>query len=130
MQVGFNYVISDTVTPASESTQAILDTQNNYWTLNFSSAFALTDKTDLHAGYFFYQADNYESPPSASDGGVVVPYGAGATEHGITCGVSHRLRENIRLNLRYGFAKYEDEPSGGNLDYDSHMVYGSVQYRF
>jgi len=125
LQVGFNYVLSETVSPASDYTQSILNAQNNYWTLNFSSGFALTDKTDLHAGYFFYQADDYE------DNSLVgVPYGAGATEHGITCGVTHRLRENLRLNLRYGFAKYEDEPSGGNLDYDSHMVYGSVQYRF
>ena len=125
LQVGFNYVLSDTVTPASESTQSILDAQNNYWTLNFSSGFALTEKTDLHAGYFFYNADNYDD-----NSAVGLPYGAGATEHGVTCGVSHRLRENIRLNLRYGFAKYEDEPSGGNLDYDSHLVYGSIQYRF
>ncbi len=125
LQVGFNYVLNETVTPASDYTQSILDAQNNYWTLNFSSGFALTDRTDLHAGYFFYQADNYED-----NSAVGVPYGAGATEHGITCGVTHRLRENIRLNLRYGFARYEDEAAGGNLDYDSHLVYGSVQYRF
>jgi hypothetical protein len=125
LQVGFNYVLNETVTPASDYTQAILDAQNNYWTLNFSSGFALTDKTDLHAGYFFYRADNYEDNST-----VGVPYGAGATEHGITAGITHRLRENIRLNLRYGFARYQDEASAGNLDYDSHLVYGSVQYRF
>lgn len=126
LQVGFNYVLNETVSPASDYPEGTVHAaQNDYWTLNFSSGFALTDKTDLHAGYFFYQADNYEDNST-----VAVPYGAGASEHGITCGVTHRLQENIRLNLRYGFAKYDDETYGGNVDYDSHMVYGSMQYRF
>jgi len=128
--VGFNYVLSETVSPASDYTQAILNAQNNYWTLNFSSGFVLDDKTDLSVGYYFYQADNDESSGVLPDGGVAVPYGAGATEHGVTCGITHRLRENIRLNLRYGYAQYNDETSGGNLDYDSHLVYASMQYRF
>jgi hypothetical protein len=125
LQVGFNYVLSETKTPVTDYTQSVLNSQNNYWTVNFSSGFVLTDKTDLNAGYFYYQADDY------TDNSLYgVPYGAGATEQGVTCGITHRLKENLRLNLRYGFAKYEDDPSGGNLDYDSHMVYGSVQYRF
>ena len=32
LQAGFNYVLSDTATPASDVTQAILDARNNYWT--------------------------------------------------------------------------------------------------
>jgi hypothetical protein len=125
LSVGFNYVLCETKTPLSEDSQSVLNSENNYWTLNFSSGFALNDKTDLNAGYFFYQADDYVD--NAEYG---VPYGAGAVQHGVTCGITHRLRENIRLNLRYGFATYEDDTSGGNLDYDSHLVYGSVQYRF
>ncbi len=125
LSLGFNYVLSETKTPVSDYVQSVLNSENNYWTLNFSSGFALTDKTDLNVGYFFYQADDYVD--NAEYG---VPYGAGAVQQGVTCGITHRLRENIRLNLRYGFATYEDEPSGGNLDYESHLVYGSVQYRF
>ncbi len=46
LQAGFNYVWSETQTPASDYTQAILDAQNNYWTVNFNSGFVVDDKTD------------------------------------------------------------------------------------
>lgn len=130
VQAGFNYVISETVSPASDYTQAILDARNDYWTVNLASTYVLSDKTDLSVGYYLYQANNDDLTPELSDGAVAVPYGAGATEHGLSVGVSHRLNERVRLNLRYGFAHYEDDTSGGNLDYEAHMVYGSVQYRF
>ena len=58
----FGFKLSDTLTPELLKTLGDkdlgilydLDAQNNYWTLNASSGFVLTDKTDLHAGYFFY----------------------------------------------------------------------------
>src|SRR5262249_20860157 len=79
LQAGFNYFLSETKTPTSDYTQAILNAQNNYWTLNFSSGFVLNDKTDLNLGYFYYQADNFEDNSS-----VGLPLGAGAEEHGVT----------------------------------------------
>src|SRR4029077_3979480 len=72
LQAGFNYVISETKTPASDVTQAILNAQNNYWTLNFSSGLVLDDKSDFKLGYFYYRADDYQNNST-----VGVPYGAG-----------------------------------------------------
>jgi hypothetical protein len=46
LQVGFNYVLSETKTPAADYTSAILNAQNNYWTVNFNSGFVLDNKTD------------------------------------------------------------------------------------
>ncbi len=124
LQAGFNYVRSETETPASQFSQAVLDSQNNYWTLSFNAGFVLDKKTDLQANYFYYQADNSVNEPSFG-----VPYGVGAREHGVIVGMTRRLLENLRLNLKYGYFNYEDE-SGGNNDYDAHMVYASLQYRF
>ena len=62
LQAGFNYVISETETPASDYTQSILNSQNNYWTVNFDSGFVLDEKTDLNLGYFYYRADDYQPP--------------------------------------------------------------------
>ena len=60
LQAGFNYVVSETKTPASDYTQSILNAQNNYWTVNFNSSFVLDEKTDLNLGYFYYRADDYQ----------------------------------------------------------------------
>jgi len=125
LQAGFNYVLSETKTPAADYTQAILNAQNNYWTFNFNSGFVLDDKTDLNLGYSYYRANNYEDNSSFG-----VPYGAGAEQHGITAIVGRQLTQKLRLTVRYGYYRYRDEVSGGNYDYNAHVVFTSLQYRF
>lgn len=125
LQVGFNYVWSETTTPASDYTQAVLDAQNNYWTFNFNSTFVLDEKTDLNIGYLYYRADNYEDNSPYG-----VPYGAGAEEHGITAALIRRITKNVQLSLRYGYYTYDDATFGGNQDYQAHVVYSGLRYRF
>lgn len=125
LQVGFNYVLSDTKTPTSDYTQAILNAQNNYWTLNFSSSLVLDNKTDLNLGYFYYQADDYNNNSIAG-----LPLGAGAEEQSITATISRRLTRQVRLNLKYGYSHYNDWASGGHNNYDAQVVFASLQYRF
>jgi hypothetical protein len=125
LQAGFNYVISETKTPASDVTQAILNAQNNYWTLNFSSGLVLDDKTDFKLGYFYYRADDYQDNST-----VGVPYGAGGKEHAITATLTRRLSQRVRLTLRYGFFHYTDDAYGGNRDFGAHLISSSLQYRF
>jgi hypothetical protein len=125
LQVGFNYVLSETETPASDVTQAILNAQNNYWSLNFSSGFVLDDKTDLKLGYFYYRANDYQDNST-----VGLPLGAGGQEHAVTATLVRRLTERMRVTLRYGFFHYTDDLYGGYRDFDSHLVYSSLQYRF
>jgi len=125
LQAGFNYVLSETKTPTSDYTQAVLNSANNYWTLNFNSGLVLDNKTDLNLGYTYYRADDY------TDNSLVgVPYGAGAEEHGVTATITRRLTERLRLTLRYGYFHSEDDPSGGHNNYDAHVLYSSLQYRF
>ncbi len=125
LQAGFNCVLSKTETPTSDYTQAVLNSENNYWTLNFNSGLALDNKTTLDVGYTYYRADDYTDNST-----VGLPYGAGAEEHGITATMIRRLTERIRLTLRYGYYHSEDEPSGGQNNYDAQVVYASLQYRF
>ena len=125
LQLAFNYVLSETHTPASDFTQAILNAQNNYWTLNFNTGFVVDDRTDFKVGYFYYRADDYKDN---SEFGL--PLGSGAQEHGVTAALVRRLTERIRLTLKYGYYDYTDEAFGNNRDYRSHMIYSSLQYRF
>jgi hypothetical protein len=124
-QVGFNYVLSETKTPASDYTQAILNAQNNYWTLNFSTGFVLDDKTDLNLGYFYYQAQDYQDNSSFG-----LPLGAAGIEHGVNATLTRRLTKNLRLSLRYGYYHYDDDAFGGNQDFFGHVIYTSLRYRF
>ena len=125
LQAGVNYVWSKTKTPASDYTQAILNAQNNYWTLNFSSGLVLDDKTDLNLSYFYYLADNYRDNSPAG-----LPLGAGAEEHGVNATLTRRLSKKVRLSVRYGYYHYHDETFGGNQDFSSHVIYTSLRYRF
>jgi len=125
LTAGINYVLSETKTPASDYTQAILNAQNNYWTVNFSSDFVVDDKTDLNVSYYYYRADDYNNYAA-----VGLPYGAGTEEHAVTAEIVKRLTENLRLSLKYGFYHYTDETSGGNNDFDSHLILATMQYRF
>ncbi len=125
LQAGINYVLSDTTTPTSDFTRAVLDAQNNYWTLNFSSSVVLDDKTDLLLSYFYYQADNYKNNIDAG-----LPLGAGASEHGVTATLTRKLSKNVRLNLKYGYFNYDDATSGGHNNYQAHVIFSSLQYRF
>jgi hypothetical protein len=124
-QAGLNYVVSETKTPTSDYTQAVLDSQNNYWTVNFNSGLVLDNKTDLNVGYTYYRADD-----DTDNSSIGLPLASGAEEHGVTATVVRRISERIRLTLRYGFYHSEDDLYGGHRDYDAHVIFSSLQYRF
>ena len=125
LQAGFNYVVSETKTPASAITQAELNSQNNYWTVTFDSSVVVDDKTDLNVGFVYYQADNYNNNSS-----VGLPLGTGADEQTLTASLTRRITPNLRVNLKYAYTHYNDWASGGNNNYNAQMVYSSLQYRF
>jgi hypothetical protein len=125
LQADFNYVLSETKTRASDFTRAILNAQNNYWMVNFSSTLVLDEKSDLNIGYLYYRADDYED--NSQDG---VPYGSGAEEHVVTATLIRRITKNVQVALTYGYSHYDNDTFGGNEDYNAHMVYTSLRYRF
>jgi hypothetical protein len=83
------------------------------------------DKTDLHADYTYYRADNYEGTSI-----VGMPYGMGATQHTVGASVSREIMRNVRVKLQYGYFHYRDETSGGHNNYDAHAVFSSLLFRF
>lgn len=133
LQSGISYVLSDTKTPASDASEsanpglaaAILKAQNNYWTANVTTGLVLDKKTDLNLSYFYYVADNFTD--NSPEG---VPYGSGAKEHGVAATLVRRLSKHVRWKLRYNFYRYTDDLYGGNRDFDAHVVFSSLQYRF
>ena len=126
LQGSLNYVTDQTDTPVDDITGgAVADAENDYWNGSLTAGLALDEKTDLTATYFYYRADNNED-----NAAVGMPYGADIEEMGITAGLSRQLSRRVRWTLRYGFFTSDDDTSGGNNDYDAHMVYSTLQYRF
>lgn len=124
----FNYVMDQTESHANRApspTRLVLESENDYWNAVFTTGYALSNRTDVEAQYIFYRADNYIDNSDKS-----VPYGSGYEEHGITAGIIHRIRENIRVSLKYGFFTLHDDLTGGKTDYDAHLVSATMQYRF
>ena len=125
LQAGLNYILSETRTPASDITQAILKSQNNYWTLNFSSGLVLDNKTDLNLSYVYYVSGDYVNNSPAG-----VPYGAGSEEHSVTATLTRSLSKNLRLALKYGYFRYDDATFGGNRDFGANLIMATLRYRF
>jgi hypothetical protein len=130
LQGNFSYVFNKTDTPADynlipNTSVTILDFKNDYWTVSGGAGYALDQKTDLHAEYTYYRADNY-----VNNALVAVPYGLGATEHTVSASVSRQIAKNVRLKLQYSYFHYTDELSGGHNNYEAHALYSSLQFRF
>jgi hypothetical protein len=125
LQASLDYVLSTTKTPVQNMTPAILNSQNNYWTVNFSSDFVVDDKTDLNVAYFYYRADDYQNNSPAG-----VALGAGAHENGVNAALTRRITKNLRASLKYGFYDYVDEASGGFNSFKANLIFATLQYRF
>ncbi len=137
LEAGFTYVLSTTETPGAQNSAnigaqssppspgAILNAENNYWTLNFSPTLVLDDKTDLHLDYFYYRTDDYVNNSPAG-----VPLGAGSREQAITATITRRVNPNLRVNLKYGYYDYQDALTGGNGNFQGSLVMASLKYEF
>jgi hypothetical protein len=125
LQAGLDFVFNETKTPGLDNNPTILPAQNDYWSVNASSGLVLDDKTDLKASFFYYLADNYQN--NSLDG---VPYGSGAQAYAITATLTRRITKNIRWSLKYAYSHSDNSTFGGHQNYDAHLVYSSLQYRF
>ena len=124
LQGGVTIALSEMTTPGSEVQPGLIgSSQNNYWNLNATIGYALDDKSDLQLGFLYYSA-------WSSDTDVAMPYGANAEEYGATVTYSRSLSQRIRWNMRYGYFTSRDYTSGGNNNYEAHMIYSGLQYRF
>jgi hypothetical protein len=125
LQAGINWVWDQTETPAEQVTAAVQRAKNDYWTANASIGYALDKKTDLQLQYLYYRADDRQDNST-----VGLPYGADAQEQGVTVSVIRRITERMRLTLKYGYFDGRDWTSGNQNDYQAHLIYSSLHYRF
>jgi hypothetical protein len=131
LQTDISYVLDETDTPASSinlmpnTSPTVVNFRNDYWTLTADAGYVLDDKTDLHAGYTFYRANDY-----FNNSGVGLPYGMGASEHTASVSMSRQLTKQVRLLLKYTYFNYTDATIGGHNNYEAHSIFSSLLFRF
>lgn len=125
VQGSLSYVMNTTSSAASQITQAITNSNNNYWTASAGFGFAIDPKTELRGDCSLYSANNYQNNSVYG-----VPYGAGGTEYNFSASLSRQISTNVRLTVKYYFDTYRDQLSGGNSNYTAQMITSSLQVRF
>ena len=127
VQGNISYVLDETDTPAATAlaNPVVLNFKNNYWDASCSVGFALDDKTQIQVQYLYFNANDYMNNARFSQ-----PYGLGAVEQSVTASLSRQITSNLRWMLKYGFFTNHDQTSGGHNNYEAHLVYSSLQYRF
>lgn len=125
LQGSFSYALDATTTPASSITGTVTDARNDYWQTTATVTFIVDDKTDLQANYFYYRANNF-----INNSGVSMPYGTSANDHTVNVGLTRNFSKAVRGSLNYGYFRHRDETSGGFDNYDAHLVFSTITYRF
>jgi hypothetical protein len=100
------------------------DADNNYWSGNIITGFAVDKHTDAQLEYSVYRADNYDplAPPAS------VAYGAGVKEYTVTAGIKRRLTDKMILNAKVGYFNSRSDTTGGNTNFKGPVGYVSLDY--
>ena len=131
VQGSVSFVSAETDTPANEQAPyRITDSDNDYVTANVTVGYALDKRTDIQAGYSFYRAENYSIPLDKAGVPGSTPFGSDIEEHVFSVSLNRRISPNMIWNMGYGYYTSNDAASGGNNDFDAHMVSTGLQVRF
>jgi predicted porin len=129
VQVGASYSFENTFeTPAATAagaTNPVPNLDNGYLTANITVGYALDELTDLTLGYTIYKADNHVDNSQWSQ-----PFGASDEQHTASVTLARQFTKQIRGSIKYSYFRNRDDASGGNNDYDGHLIYATMQYRF
>jgi hypothetical protein len=130
VQGSINAVWDTMKTPAFTLTgpaaNVVKNSDGNYVSVSIGSGYALDDNSDLYVDYNAYSV--YNSYVNNSD--VSVPFGTEGTSQVISATWTRKLDSRTQLTVKYAFADRKDDTMGGLGDYDAHLLYGKIQYRF
>ncbi|RXK55513.1 hypothetical protein ESB00_06380 [Oleiharenicola lentus] len=130
VQATINVVWDTLRTPAATLTGAagglVKNSDANYTYGSLGAGYALDEDSDLYLDYTV--SESRDSWVNNSD--RTVAYGSEYTTQLASATWTRRLDRNISVSLKYAYAKNEDVPNGGYADYEAHLIYGKLQYRF
>lgn len=121
---GGNLTFDQVSTPAVD-TEIVKNGDSNYLNASLGAGWAASEKDDLHFDHSYFRADNV-----IDNSAVSMPYGADETRRVSTLTWTHRRHDHLVYTLRYSYYDYTDQAARGTRDYEAHLIYGRVQYRF
>lgn len=130
LQASANLVWDTLRTPAAPLTGAagglVKNSDANYVHLGLGGGYVLDEQSDV---YFDYTVT--ESKDSFVDNSTrTVAYGSDARTQLASATWTRRLDRRTSVTLKYAYAKNDDVVNGGYADFEAHLLYGKVQYRF
>jgi hypothetical protein len=102
-----------------------MNSDNNYISASVSAGYAFGKVTDLHVDLNHHRADNYTDNPE-----VTLPLNAGQEFQSAFLTWVRRHSERVIYTAKYGYARSRDGTFGGLNDFDAHVLYAKVQYKF
>lgn len=130
VQGSANLVWDTLRTPAAAVTgnaaDRVMNSDANYTYFSLGSGYALDDDSDLYFNYTVSKSHDSFVDNSAR----TVAYGSEYESQLASVTWTRRLDRNIWVTFKYAYANYDDVVSGGQADYEAHLFYGKMQYRF
>lgn len=102
-----------------------MHSDNNYSSASLGAGYALGKVTDVYLEANHYRADNYTDNPA-----VTLPLNAGQKLQSAFLTWVRRQTDRVIYTVKYGYVTNRDGTFGGLNDFDAHVVYGKVQYKF
>lgn len=116
-------VVSDRlVVPPNRFT---VNADNDYVSAALGAGYAAGKLDDLYLDLNHYRADNYADNPQ-----FTLPLDAGQTTQSAFLTWVRRASDRLIYTARYGYAINRDGTYGGQNDFDAHIFYAKVQYKF
>lgn len=102
-----------------------MHSDNNYASASLGAGYAIGKITDVYLDANHYRADNYTDNPT-----VTLPFNAGQKLQSAFITWVRRQSDRVIYTVKYGYAANRDGIYGGQNDFDAHIFYGKVQYKF
>ncbi|HXG48108.1 MAG TPA: hypothetical protein VNO52_10825, partial [Methylomirabilota bacterium] len=104
---------------------AVAPYKGDVYSILTTATYALSPKTDLLASYVFSHADYGQDNDAFG-----LPLGTVYHSHGLQAGLSRQVTKQVKLNLQYGWYRYDESSSGGWADYAAHGLFAVVNVRW
>jgi hypothetical protein len=92
---------------------------------NGSAAYAFDDLTRAELRYLFSRSRNHEDNAETS-----LPLLLDNERHAVLASLFRKVRENVELQVRYGFFSYDEDSNSGVDDYRAHLFGAGVRLGF
>jgi hypothetical protein len=98
---------------------------NNYVNGSVGGGFALAKLDDIYVDYSWFRATNFIDVSTRT-----LPYGLSQKQQALHLTWVHRQSDRLAYTMKYGYVTNRDGTWMGRNDFDAHVVYGKVQYKF